>query len=35
MGVVRKGKGRVIEEVEWTKVKYIYSWDVFRNPFEH
>jgi hypothetical protein len=25
----------LMEEVEWTKVKYTHSRDTFRNPFEH
>jgi hypothetical protein len=35
MGVRRKGEGRVTEEVELTKIKYIHSCYTLRNPFEH
>jgi hypothetical protein len=30
-----KAKGRVMERVELTKVKYTHSGDSLRNPFEH
>jgi hypothetical protein len=30
-----KGKGKVIERVEWSKIKYTHSGDASRNPFEH
>jgi hypothetical protein len=30
-----KGYGKVIEGVEWAKVKYIHKADTSRNHFEH
>jgi hypothetical protein len=30
-----KGYARLMEGVEQTKVKYAYSGDTLRNPFEH
>jgi hypothetical protein len=28
-------KGRVMEEVEWKKIKYTYRWHTLRHPFEY
>jgi hypothetical protein len=35
MGGGREGVRRVTEGVELTKEKYIHSWGMLRNPFEH
>jgi hypothetical protein len=34
-GVGRKRQGKVIEGVDWIKVKHTYRGDTLRNPFEH
>jgi hypothetical protein len=36
MRLGREGvRERVMEGVEWTKIKYTHSMDTLRNPFEH
>jgi hypothetical protein len=33
--VGRKGDGRVMDGIEWTKVEYNHSGDTLRSLFEH